>query len=82
MSAISTLKVAPVPPCAEIVACLRELLERAERGEILAFAGVVQMTGHEVASVTVRGEGSSIFTLLGAAHELAYRICREEIEQR
>ena len=57
-------------------------VERAERGEILAFAGVVQMTGHEVASVTVRGEGGSIFTLLGAAHELAYRICREEIEQR
>lgn len=69
MSNVRTLKTIPQARNAESIAKLRELLERAERGEIIGFTGCFYLPGNEYTVVGTRCE--SIHSEAGVLLECA-----------
>ena len=64
----------PVAPSADpgLVDMLRDLLARAESGEIIAVAVAAQSTGGDIARATSLGTGSDAFALVGAMRMLEF----------
>lgn len=61
-------------PIPEVVSVLRDMLERAERGELRMVAGVAVMAGGEdVISFRSHAEGR-VFALLGALRVLEHKL--------
>jgi len=57
----------------DVCACLRDLLERAERGEVIGIMAALALPGNKTATVTMRG-GSSDALLLHALERVKFRI--------
>ena len=64
MSEVVALREAKAEPSKVIVSMLRDLLAMAERGEVLGFAGVTQLRGHEIATAHYLDKGSDISALV------------------
>lgn len=63
-------------PFEEVVACLREKLAQAERGEITAFAYVCEYQDGNVGQYAFHDRGSNIYKLVGAVEALKYRLTK------
>lgn len=72
MADVTTLQA--VAPAADpgLVEMLRDLLARAESGEIVAVALAAQVTGGEIARAVSLGVGADVFKLVGAMRMLEY----------
>lgn len=74
MSDVVPLREAKPEPSKVIVDVLKDLLSRAERGEVLAFAGVADMRGHETATAHSMVDGGSISNLVCGIERLKLRL--------
>ena len=77
MSEVRHLKAVEPKPDKDMVAALEKLVERAKAGEFLAIGFVAQLTERQgIATCYSRGEGSNVWTLLGAMRELEARLLK------
>lgn len=63
-------------PFEEVVACLREKLAQAERGEITAFAYVCEYHNGNVGQYAFHDKGSNIYKLVGVIEALKARLVK------
>lgn len=60
-----------------VVDLLRQILERAERGELRSVAVACETAEHGVSTAFTMGEGAGLFTLVGSVAELKRRLLTE-----
>jgi hypothetical protein len=61
-------------PYDALIACLREKLEQAERGELTAFAYVCEYVDGNVGQYAFHDVGSNVFKMVGILEALKVRI--------
>ncbi|GEM_PF-3010881 len=76
MSEVAPLREAKAEPSKAIVDMLNDLLAMAERGEILSFAGVAHLRGHETATAHGMAEGGSISELVCGIERVKLRLLK------
>jgi len=78
---VTTPTVVPLQrkPYDELVACLREKLAQAERGELTAFAFVCEYVDGKVGQYAFHDIGSNVFKLVGILEALKFRIATRHL---
>jgi hypothetical protein len=74
MSEVRQLNIVRNKPDESIVQALERVLESAKRGEFVGVVFAAQYGDGAVGTLVCRGEGSSIWTLMGAVQQLTRRL--------